>query len=483
MKSKLFVFNYLITITFFIFSCGPSEKRDLGRVTPKTSKISSLTNSKTNFNIYIENSGSMNGYVNVNDSTTKFKKCLQTIYGTISRSSIYKSASINFINKSICKQNVKIGDEITFLQKLNKQTFENSGCDFRESSLPEIINLAISSNPDDINLLFSDCIISKNTKKDGPSINWLTAAEQILRTSLKRELDKNEFSCIIFKMNSEFYGTYCIENKSQNQKTKNPILHGSNRPYYIIISGKPNAIDSFMSNINLKEYKDIGFENSYYLLPPNPNTFIRTKILKKSNYDLPKQINTKSKKTSSHLTIINANKDNNDIRNSSFNFTLVANLDTLKIDNSFLNDKNNYEITNNWHIKNIEPNLDENNLALRGYSHIFTIQTDSLLSFQNVSLSLKYKLPNWVDESNNIDDSRALDSIQKHQTFGIKNLLNAFSQSYGNDKYNGKSMFETTIKIAKSSKDEVVPSSSFPWWIFIVILCCTGIFIYFKNKK
>jgi len=474
MKLKVFFF---ISLIILFFSCERSKKQGLDSVSQKKRDLSTLANTKTNFNIYIENSGSMNGYVNT-VLPTKFKICLEKIYGNIERSSMFKSGTINFINETICKQKVVAGDEKSFLNKLNKHHFENSGCDFKESALPEIIKKAITTNPNDINLLFSDCIISKNTKKDGPTVGWLTTSEENLRTYIKTELDKNELSCIILKMNSEFYGTYCVENKSQNPKAKNPILNGSNRPYYIIISGKPSAIANLMTNINFTDYKEIGFENSYYLLSPNPNSFVKTKILIKSNYDLPKNENKKIKK---QRTIIKANEDN---ESRSFNFTLAANLDTLKIDNSFLIEKNNYEITNHWHIEKIEPNLDKNNLANSGYSHIFTIQTDSLEEKQNVTISLKYKLPNWVVKSSNTDDSNPLDTIKlKNQTFGIENLLNAFSQAYGKDKFKNKSMFETTVEITKGNVEEDDKPTKFSWWIFIVIAGSLGIFIYIKNKN
>ena len=97
-----------------------------------------------------------------------------------------------------------------------------------------------------------------------------------------------------------------------------------------------------------------------------------------------------------------------------------------------------------------------------------------------LNFGINYSIPKWVDETGSDKDDKPLDSLQQKQTFGFKYLMLGLSEAYVAK--NDDLQLRIPITINKNTGDNK-NSSSFPWWIFIVIVSILGLFIYFKNKK
>jgi hypothetical protein len=465
--SKLLQLLFFFVFTSLI-SCRNNGNGSGNLTKSKSEKVDTLVTSPTkpNFNIYIENSASMDGYVN---QPSDFKNGLYKLIGDIHNFNLADNIRLNFINDTICPQkaNAPAPDIIYFIENLKPADFKNSGCEVKNSFLPNIIYKAISTNPKEVNILISDCIFSS---QKGNSKDFLSAAKESLRTLIKNEIDKNEISCVILKMNSRFYGTYYIENKTEKKKTE--ILNGQNRPYYILMFGNSPAINSLLQKIKFSNYA--GFETSFYLLTPNANKpiskLIRTNKIGDFEIEQP----------ATKLVINDAKVGSKSDKD--FQFSIAANLEFLKMDETYLSDISNYEVPSNYKLVSVVKNEDVTNEGLNGYTHVLTIKTQDLKQNQEVFIKLKSKLPVWVEASSTEDDSSPNEPAQQKKTFGVKYLIEGVAAAYS-DKYEGKEQFGISVKVSCNKFNEQGQTSKIPWLWLIIGGIIISIFLIIKNKK
>lgn len=461
--------NGILAISLILFGCqkGSSSGERIKSGSVKADTTNQIVPSeKAKYNIFIENSGSMNGYVK---QPSDFKNSLYKLIGDIQNHGASAELRLNFINEVICPQKPE-PDLIYFIQNLQPTDFRNSGCGYSDSYLPNIVSKAISTYPTDLNILVTDCIISPDLEKGVKSIDFLSAAQQSLRTFVKNALDSNDISCVILKMNSQFHGTYFIENKINTKSGE--TFTGQNRPYYILLFGNPLSINVLLKKVKFSTYP--GFETSYYLLTPNasnPNSkIIRTNRIGDFEIEQP----------ASRLTINDAKVGSKDP--NQFQFSVASNLDFFKMDDTYLSNVENYEVPSNYKLVNISKNEDNTNESLKGYTHVFTLKTSDLKQNQDVFIKLKSELPPWVDSSSNVDDSEPLNPTQQKQTFGLKYLVEGISEAY-KDKYEGKEQFGITVKVSSDKYDDHGSTSKIPWLLLLLGAGVIAVLIFLKNKK
>ncbi len=463
---------YFIFFAIFILSisCNNSNKSG-ARANKKENEnlVNDSFSKPSNYNLYIDNSASIDGYVTANPST--FKNSVYGIMTKLITRNIARNISLNFVNEGTCNYKIKAqSDDIKkFIENLNSIRKDNQAkCDFKNSDLPTMLKNVISTNPNDVNILISDCILSYN----GKTKDFLSEAQTSINLFLKNEFDKHEISTIVLKYRSQFSGAYYMESKGgtiANISDKN--FH---RPYYVIIFGSQEKINFLLEKIKFNESE--GFENSFYSLVPSAKKPLAKIITsnKIGDFEIAKPLNS--------LTINGAKTGDKDNDQNVFQFSLAANLDFLKTDESYITNPDNYELPENYKIISIVKNKDEANEGLKNYSHVFMIRTTELKERQEVCIKLKTKIPEWVSTSSNNDDSNPTDTMKQNQTFGFKYFIQGINEAY-KDKYEGKEQFTLNVKICKDNYQSHGTGSSFPWWIIFVIMALVGIVIWIKNKK
>ena len=473
--------NYIKTYTFFIVvlclncSCGNGEKNKNLRKSNESS-INEVVQKKYNYNIFIDNSESMGGYVNGN---TEFKDVLVRLSSDLQNNKLYKNLSLSFINDTICPQKSSISttpsDIAYFIETLSPVILKSTNCKNKSSFIPNMLQRSMRANPQDVNILISDCVFSSD---QGNSINYLTSAREIVRSLFHKQIDSNKISTILFKFNSKFTGDYFSE--SNNKGEKRIPVNGSTRPYYILINGPYNAIDNFLANINVSEtIQYVGYQNSFYLLTPNsrkPNSKVLRNLTKNQGKYVIQGSSTDLIINKSEIYIDEATKE------SKFVFKIASNLSFIKADESYLNNPVNYEITKNYQIDKIEKVLDTSDIVTKGFDHIFTISTTKLNQSQTVQLKLKSKIPEWVSNSTTLIDNNPIDNVQKDQTFGFSYLVDGISMAY-DDVYKGKEHLSIDIQINKGDMSDNSKSNSIPWVLLITISIFFISILVLKNKK
>ncbi|MBC9934182.1 hypothetical protein [Chitinophaga qingshengii] len=416
------------------------------------------------YKVFIENSGSMNGYVNVNSA---FKNAVMGYITDLKTKDVAGQLNIYYINKQVCPQKENaLPDEIkNFFQNLNPVSFNNSGCGTSTSYIPEIIRHVVDSIKTDVNILISDFIFSD---ADGTSPAYLEAAQHTLKLYLAEALKSQDFATVIVKLHSNFDGKYYIESKRPAvvDFTGRPI----SRPYYMVIFGKPERLRPMLDKIDFTQYN--GYENACYLFPPGKQK-INAKIVLNDKIG-----NFKVAFPATNLVVNHAStgKDRND-DSDKFQFSLAANLGYLKTDKQYLLDVSQYQVPDNYRLVSVKETGPLAGPGLEGYTHLFTLQTTALQPNQEVYIRLKPKLPDWVAASSTNDDSRPADSLQQRQTFGFAYLIKGMAGAYTNH-YADAAQFALQVKVSKDEAGKSNSRGGFPWWIVgAIVLVLGGIFI------
>ena len=455
---------YFAILFISIYSCNSKPNRFKEKQNNKEEHIN-LNDSlphKINFRIFIENSASMDGYVS---TETDFKNTVYSLITDLKAKQIANAIELNYINDKICnlKTNAIPEDIEYFIKNLNPKTFKNNSCSSKRGStyVPDIINQVINLKDNEVSILVSDFIFSSGNN----SKSFLTQQSNSIEMLMSQEFKSKDISSIIYKCNSNFIGTYYKESAGGSKEQLN-----GRRPYYIMIFGSNKSLDNFLTEVNFNNYK--GFESSYFLLTPRadkPNSKI-LRINKKGKFEI--------EVPATKLIINKVSTDENRL----FQFSIASNLNFHKMDDSFLINPNNYELSSNYKLVSISKITDETDESLKGYSHIFTIQSNNVKDNQEVNIKFKSKFPSWVKESSTEDDSNPKSYESQTKTFGFSYLVEGISQAYEN-KYKGKEQFGITIKVSKNNFNSKPNSAGIPWLLIICILAISLSSIYFKIKK
>ena len=408
------------------------------------------------FKIYVENSGSMDGYIS---QPSEFKHVLKDFASDIGPYFNDSMPDLYFVNSNgTSKFPLKAPKEFTrFISELNPKNSKEYWAPGRNSTIDDIIDYCTKNMNNNVSILFTDCILSyEGTKKDG-----VVSAQDHIKMFMSKKIKDEHLSATIIKFNSKFKGAYYNES---NGGTRIDLSKQIYRPYYALIFGNIANLRDLFSRIDFSKYE--GYESSYTLLTKDIVDTIESEITYKNKIGSFEYI-----KPSSELKIVKAETKN---ETDEFQFSMNVNLKKLPLTNDFITDINNYSVNENFKLKSVEKNTDNNE-----YSHTMTFFTNDLKQISNLRVGLKYSIPQWVKITGSEIDDKPTDSAQQKQTFGFKYLMTGVSQAYIAN-YDSL-QFSLPISIVKNGAG--THKTTFPWKILLLIILVLGIFIYLKNKN
>jgi hypothetical protein len=374
--------------------------------------------SKVEYNIYIENSGSMIGYMNGN---TDFKKAL---FDLITRFNGEKEkVTLNYINDHIYPIDTSMKEFIEFLEPKNVKKYGNTS----SSELNRIFRLVVDKWKTDGKpaVLVSDYIYSIDK---GGNIDAGLATQKYTTKLVFQEV-KDDCAVLIIKSNSFFDGKYyTFKNPNSGEKIN------SNRPYYIWVIGGREDIIGFTDKYHINKldgyenhvviYNSESIANQYYTILPTTNKKGKFRRVRGSNGDAVKSIES-------------IEYDKRKKPNSIFEFTVAIDFRGLPVNNDYIMDKSNYilrsSLRDDFKIVSITEdiqNVEKRDKGILGTaSHIITISTTSITAGEQVlALELKKELPKWIETSSTVDDT----DIEKNsnKTFGLSYLIEGVAEAY-----------------------------------------------------
>lgn len=361
--------------------------------------MSPINEMKPALEVYIENSGSMDGYM-CDGSQLK-----DAVFDYVSDlNGCTDKVELNYINNKIIPFN---GSLEQYIKTLNPVSFQRAGGNRANSDLGYMIATILEQMSDSVISIFvSDCIL------DLPANN----SQKFLNTcqiSIKNAINKGRkqipnLGVEILKMTSDFSGKYFYQNGSVE------ILKDVKRPYYIWIFGNSNVLASLNSEVPFSGLEKYGFEG-----------FIS--FAKK--IDVPYEITNKAT-TSNVIKPVKGE----------YTATIRADFRATLQPETVIQDPLNYCFNNqSLIIETIQPITAKNS----SYTHFITIAIPDGTKIAQENLTFKPpRMLDWINESNDESGQDIKNSITK--TTGIKHLIEGVADSYKKD--NISTSFKFTVK-------------------------------------
>ncbi len=410
-----------LTLIFTVIGCkpgtpGPVTDDELDDELPlTTSSISHVT-------FYIENSGSMDGYVNgateFVEVVNKLAQYPNLVLDDVPFSYNLISGKANPIKNEKKLKVYEIGNDPSILKsKLTKAGLKTptSG----NSDLNEMFKIALeNAKADSISILISDGIYDVGGQAN--PLNSLKTEAQSTTTTFIQRLKTDNIETLLIKFESDFDGLYHPSNV-EDPRGKS-VLIKQKRPYYIWIFGNSDLLNKYFPEHELEAlkgyvdvarfrkltnesvpYKAIGYNNSGFKLDfRNDNTFKLDRTVMDSSH-----------------------------------FNIAVNLNHLKMSRNYLTSASNYSSINKYSVVKVTEIGSGPPTALKPYlksllpfetTHIISVSTPNPPETGKINITLKNVFPKWIEESNTDSDDPFDGSTT--ETFGLKTLIGGIEEAY-----------------------------------------------------
>ena len=428
MTRKLLAVLFVAAVAAAVVLIGRGRSHDYDKghflpadtVTPK--------GSKPVVRIFMENSGSMNGYVTTN---SQFKNALGHLI--TKADGLYSGTRLDFINQDI--YHTAICDDLdNFVLNLNPESMQVGNTS--STDINKIFRMILShTQKDTISVLVSDCMYDVDNVG-----NLLSAAASsttgTFMKAIRRARDaKQEFAAIIMQCMSEFSGNYYEGNTA--------ISCNSQRPYYVIVVGNLEQVQDFNRRMEL--------EDTSTGLPGLTHKFM---ISSEPTWMLDNTTSRTYCSTFTNANMIQAQHDGLNIRKimvdheqSNLNFAVGLGISQLFADQSYLLDKDNYAVEpSQYKVTDVNDNAKFTECDY--FRHPITVQMVAL--GQNfapqITLKLKSNIPAWVKECSY--NQRLGTLPPTHQSYAIYEMVEGIYTAFHNSKENdSRDIFHLTIHI------------------------------------
>ena len=362
------------------------------------------------YNIYVENSGSMYGYVK---GVTEFEQSVYSYLSDIKISDICSEMNLYYINSVMHRQPADVED---FIYRLEPNTFKAKGGNMATTDLSNIIgNILETHGRDTVSILISDFVFSPGS---GVNADEYLLNQQIgIKNHFAYKLKSNpNLAMMLYQLSSKFEGRYYDRNNT-------PYNINHQRPFYMMIIGDTNNLIRLSNEISKDKIKGSGVLNSYSL----------SKAVSNVSYGIlptPKIGSFNPDPASPHTSIKGAKIDKKN-PNTKFMMSIGVDFSQLLLDDEYLMDPSNYEISNKSF--NISVDKAKNNTK---YSHIVKLSLNPQMAnlYKGpLTIQLLKKASTWSEAVTNLDDV-GVQNITTDKTYGFKYLVGGVYDSYSSEK-------------------------------------------------
>ena len=357
-------------------------------------------------NVYLENSGSMNGYVD--NGRTLFQQDVYNYLCDIHISEIASEINLHFINSQIINKGSVIED---FINRLTPNSFRTSGGHTTTTDIADVLKQVLNRTDDNtVSIFISDCIFSPGSVSN-PGAYLANQQVGIKKCVADHLTQYPNFAVLVYQLYSNFNGTY------YDYKNR-PRRYNGERPYYIWVMGHTANIAKLRAYIPNEKFSGGGVANMWCALNHTVDNLSYSIVSKAVKGDF--------RRDSKH-GISRIKKDNGE-----FAFQILAELGALELmlGNDYLMDTDNYARlinkydTDEWYI-NVERNTNASSPATH---NIFLGTTKNTLT-GTLSVAIRCKSPKWAYELTDDDDSVFTDENNR-KTYGLKYMIDGVQQAF-----------------------------------------------------
>lgn len=407
--------------------CAKSNNGTSGEIAPPPPPVKPTTiHPIQNINVYLENSGSMDGYVKGN---TGFE---QSIYAYLTELQIRKlvdTLNLNYINSQV----IPLGHNVEkFIHNIEPADFRKHGGNLGTSDIAIVLDSILKRHDEnDISIFISDCIVSPGSKfASSPQNlnNYLLEQRTKIKKSFVQSLERSNgnLSVITCQLTSSFDGKFY-------NKVDYPKYYKGNRPFYIWIIGNTSHIKQMLDKAPLESLKGNGadLDNVCTLISSSKGidySILLTPRLGRFNLD---RANPKT-------TICDIRKESKGQQQGMFMFSVGANLNQLPLDKNYLTNITNYEISNKDYALSVKEQ------KTGRYPYIFNLSS-KIASRGKIAITLKNQFPQWVEERTDLLGDDLVKDNATDKTYGLKYLIEGVYEAFKTCQEN-YAEFKITIK-------------------------------------
>jgi hypothetical protein len=354
-------------------------------------------------NVYLENSGSMDAYVNGN---TAFKDAVYSLLGSF-KNDFNGALNLYYLNSKITDSVTRADEQGIngFITTLTPKKFEQKGGNRLSSDMTSLIRQVLDrTGKDQASLLISDFVFSPGSKVNAR--DYLEHQSIGIRDELAAKLKSYDLAIEVMQLRSGFNGLYY---DLYNHRTK---IHGS-RPYYIWIIGSEQQVSAIRKSGMLEQIKGGGVLHDVLFCRHEQPVNTPFKVLmsgKKGDFQL----------TDASSGILEEAVPAEGTTGE-FAFEIAANFDGPIEGRRFFDDAGNFRHDADYQIV-ITP-ITDSDIVTKGYTHKISFSTKNFRKGA-VSLYGKAGIPAWVSACNSENDEHiAADTGQMDKTFGFQYLI------------------------------------------------------------
>lgn len=404
-------------------------------------------------NIYIENSGSMDGFVN---GITDFKSTIGKLLAKLKYYYDEENVQIYFIRNDIGTEKINVvkaceRDISNFANAIDVRWQEDKPFRGHNTNLNNIFKELLNrTNENTITILFSDCIysIGKGGVVDLLNHEQWTTYDAFLTHSKK---NNGSLATTIFKMKSGFKGKYYPYTGDRNAFQYNGEL-----PYYICALANQEIIADFNRKIKLGKGEFDGYDNKYILAHSESTNLYYSILMATENKGRFKPNRHYSSSTYVH-GIEDIDLRNNRRNGEPFTFSIAINMVDIDVEEDYLLDTRNYTLTEeNFRMVKVEKvdksfvnESDWQKIKGGNPTHILVVEAKDM-HWTNVELgiALKKQVPGWIEQCNILDDTKP-SNLEGGKSFGLKFWIHGISEAYEEIYPEDKNYYQVKIYIVR----------------------------------
>jgi hypothetical protein len=400
MKDLFKILIASLAVLALIYGCngGGGKREPKGTAGSEGGSDSISIPASVTVNVYIENSGSMDGYVR---GVTEFEQSIYRYLSDIKISKIADTLNLFYINSAIIPQGSDIEN---FIRSLEPSVFKARGGNRGTSDIADVIRTVLSRTHNDcISILVTDGIFSP-----GRGINageYLKHQQIAIRNSMAEYIDRNSGTAVvIYQLSSQFDGTYY-------NKTDVPTQISGQRPFYIWITGSMEHVQKLYDKAPVDRSTGSGVQNIFSITAGN----------RPVNYAVKHGSgNFRPDRTDPHKTIVNLGRNSKGRNDGRVTFSVNANLSGLLLNDTYLKDVYNYELNDRDYTLSVTDAVTDR------YTHSLNLSSQILKRNSSVSVKLLTKVPQWIEEVNDDDGSAPAEG----KTYGIKYQIQGVYEAF-----------------------------------------------------
>ena len=351
-------------------------------------------------NVYIENSGSMDGYVK---GQTEFEQIVYNYLVNLKLAKITSELNLFYINSKLLPQQDDVQD---FIEKLEPSSFRAKGGNRGSSDISNMIGLIMKEmNDSTVSIFVSDCIFSPGKGRDAG--DYLNNQQIGIKNAVGQYFNAHPKLAVMgYRCLSSFNGYYYDKNDSG-------ILYNGKRPFYVWLFGTQGALNRIQNEMLKNRYQLDGVQNDFMAFAGGTTMPDSCYAVKRGsgNFDL--------KKSDPKHSIEKLKAD----KNGKVRFSVEVNYAAFILSDAYLCDTSMYVLNDpKYRVVAVE-RIKE----YKKYSHIIHIEADRVHP-SNLEIKLCTGKPTWPKYYND-DDGSAISAANSEKTFGIKYMTDGIAEA------------------------------------------------------